>query len=53
MKEAIGLVILGALFAGLKAGLKSYRKKGKIDGSVIADGVEAIVDAVDRTNDTK
>jgi len=48
MKETLTIVILGALFVGLKAGLKSYRKRGKIDGEVIADAVEAIIEDVEK-----
>lgn len=47
MKEAFYVVVFGAIIAGLKAGLKSYRKRGKIDGSVIADAAEAIVENVE------
>lgn len=37
-----------ALLAAARAGLKSYRVKGKIDGSVIADALEAGIDTVDK-----
>lgn len=36
-----------AIIAGLRAGLKSYREKGKIDGSVVADAIEGAIDQVD------
>jgi len=38
-----------ALIAAARAGLKSYRVKGKVDGSVIADALEAGIDSVDKT----
>lgn len=37
-----------ALLAGARVGIKSYRKKGKIDGSVLADALEASIDSVDK-----
>ena len=37
-----------ALLAAARAGIKSYRVKGKIDGSVIADALEAGIDTVDK-----
>lgn len=37
-----------ALLAGARVGIKSYRKKGKLDGSVIADALEAGIDTVDK-----
>jgi hypothetical protein len=44
------LAALGvALIAAARAGLKSYRVKGKVDGSVIADALEAGIDSVDKT----
>lgn len=50
MKELayIGLgVLCAAGLAGLKAGLKTYRKKGKIDADVIADALEAGIEEVE------
>jgi hypothetical protein len=38
-----------ALLAAARQGLKSYRVKGKLDGSVIADALEAGIDTVDKT----
>lgn len=50
MKElayiALGLLGAGAI-AGLRAGLKTYRKKGKLDADVIADALEAGLDEVE------
>ena len=44
----IGVGILGAAaIAGLRAGLKTYRKKGKLDADVIADALEAGLDEVE------
>jgi hypothetical protein len=40
-----------ALLAAARAGLKSYRVKGKLDGSVIADALEAGIDTVDKKKD--
>ena len=37
-----------ALLAAARAGLKSYRAKGKLDGSVIADALEAGINSVDK-----
>lgn len=51
MKELayIALGILGfAGVAGLKAGLETYRKKGKIDADVIADALEAGIEEVEK-----
>ena len=47
----ITLILAGvgvAALAAARAGLKSYRVKGKIDGSVIADALEAVIDTVDK-----
>ncbi|NCV24704.1 MAG: hypothetical protein EBW58_00500 [Betaproteobacteria bacterium] len=48
----ITLIIAGigvALLAAARQGLKSYRVKGKLDGSVIADALEAgIADSLGR-----
>jgi hypothetical protein len=37
-----------ALLAGARVGIKSYRKRGKLDGNVIADALEAGIDTVDK-----
>lgn len=37
-----------SLLAAARVGIKSYRKKGKLDGSVIADALEAGIDTVDK-----
>ena len=37
-----------AALAAARAGIKSYRLKGKIDGSVITDSLEAGIDTVDK-----
>lgn len=47
----ITLILAGvgvALLAAARQGLKSYRVKGKLDGSVIADALEAGIDTVDK-----
>ena len=52
MNTTIATVILAgvgvALLAAARQGLKSYRVKGKLDGSVIADALEAGIDTVDK-----
>lgn len=51
MNDTILMIIASAsglaIIAGLRAGLKSYREKGKIDGSVVADAIEGAIDQVD------
>jgi len=53
MKELIyiglGVFAAGAI-SGLKAGLKTYRKKGKVDADVIADALEAGLDKIEKEN---
>ena len=52
MNTTIATLILAgvgvALLAAARQGLKSYRVKGKLDGSVIADALEAGIDTVDK-----
>ena len=52
MNNTILTLILAAVgvaaLAAARAGIKSYRLKGKIDGSVIADALEAGIDTVDK-----
>ena len=45
------LIVAGvgtSLLAAARVGIKSYRKKGKLDGSVIADALEAGIETVDK-----
>ena len=35
------------LLAAVRAGIKSFRNKGKLDASVIADALEAGIDTID------
>lgn len=52
MNTTIATLILAgvgvAFLAAARQGLKSYRVKGKLDGSVIADALEAGIDTVDK-----
>jgi hypothetical protein len=41
MKETVLVIVLGALATGLRAGLKAYKKRGKLDASVIVEAAEA------------
>ena len=46
MREIIITVGLAALLMGVRAGVKSYKKRGKFDGMVIADAIEAATDEI-------
>lgn len=46
MKELILAAVGVAILAGVRAGVKSYKKRGKLDGMVIADAVEAATETV-------
>jgi len=48
MKETEILIIAGAIFAALKTGLAAYKKRGKLDGEVIAEAAEALIEDVEK-----
>jgi hypothetical protein len=45
MKELIFSVLAVAGVAGLRAGLKAYKAKGKFSGEVVAEALEGALDA--------
>jgi len=45
MKELVFSVLAVAGIAGLRAGLKAYKAKGKFSGEVVAEALEGALDA--------